>query len=114
MKLRVVLTASCALVALPSAIAQTPQTQQSVAVTSYPDDLALVQDRRQVDFQGGRQRLQFDGVSAQIRAETASLSTTGITIAEQNFDFDLLTPTKMMEKAVGSTVTIIRVNPATG
>ena len=33
---------------------------------------------------------------------------------EQNFDFDLLTPAKLMEKAVGQDITIVRVNPATG
>ena len=33
---------------------------------------------------------------------------------EQNFDFDLLTPAAMMQKAVGETVTLVRVNPATG
>ena len=37
-----------------------------------------------------------------------------ISIVEQNFDFDLLTPAKLMEKAVGQEVTIVRVNPATG
>ena len=37
-----------------------------------------------------------------------------ITIIEQNFDFDLLTPAKLMEKAVGHEVTIVRVNPANG
>jgi hypothetical protein len=53
-------------------------------------------------------------VSAQIRPETVALSGTGVSIVEQNFDFDLLTPSKLMEKAVGSTITIVRVNPATG
>src|SRR3546814_7513434 len=33
---------------------------------------------------------------------------------EQNFDFDLLSPDKLMEKAVGQTVTIVRTNPASG
>jgi hypothetical protein len=53
-------------------------------------------------------------VSAQIRPETVSLSAADISIVEQNFDFDLLTPAKLMEKAVGQEVTIVRVNPATG
>jgi hypothetical protein len=110
MKLRVVLAASCALAALPSAWAQ----ERALSLTIYANDLALVQDKRPVDIQGGRQRLEFAGVSAQIRSETVSLAASGITIVEQNFDFDLLTPAKLMEKAVGSTVTIVRVNPATG
>jgi hypothetical protein len=35
-------------------------------------------------------------------------------IVEQNFDFDLLSPTAMMQKAVGQEITLIRTNPATG
>ncbi len=87
---------------------------QQLAVTIYNDNLALVQDKRDMELTGGRQRLEFPGVSGQIRPETVSLSATGVAIVEQNFDFDLLTPTKLMEKAVGTTITIIRVNPATG
>ncbi len=65
-------------------------------------------------MKGGRQRIEFEGVSAQIRPETVSLAAADIAIVEQNFDFDLLTPAKLMEKAVGGEVTIVRVNPATG
>jgi hypothetical protein len=85
-----------------------------LSVTIYADDLALVQDRRDIELKGGRQRIEFQDVSAQIRPETASLTAGDISIVEQNFDFDLLTPAKLMEKAVGHEVTIVRVNPATG
>ena len=88
--------------------------ERSVSVTIYNDDLALVQDRRDIDLKGGRQRIEFQDVSAQIRPETVSLTAGDISIVEQNFDFDLLTPAKLMEKAVGHEVTIVRVNPATG
>src|SRR3984957_11765824 len=87
---------------------------RTLSVTIYADDLALVQDRRDIEIKGGRQRLEFQDVSAQIRPETASLTAVDISIVEQNFDFDLLTPAKLMEKAVGHEVTIVRVNPATG
>ncbi len=72
------------------------------------------QDKRQVDLEGGRQRLKVADVSAQIRPETVSLAANSIAIVEQNFDFDLLTPGKLMEKAVGGVVCIVRVGPATG
>src|SRR3546814_4994053 len=62
----------------------------------------------------GRQKLEFPDVSAQIRPETVQLTAADTGIVEQNFDFDLLTPGKLMEKAVGDTVTIVRTNPATG
>jgi hypothetical protein len=87
---------------------------RTVSVTIYNDNLALVQDRRDIEIKGGRQRIEFQDVSAQIRPETASLAAADISILEQNFDFDLLTPAKLMEKAVGQEVTIVRVNPATG
>jgi hypothetical protein len=87
---------------------------RTLSVTIYADDLALVQDRRDIEVKGGRQRIEFQDVSAQIRPETASLTASDIGIVEQNFDFDLLTPAKLMEKAVGHEVTIVRVSPATG
>ncbi|HZZ90008.1 MAG TPA: DUF4139 domain-containing protein [Caulobacteraceae bacterium] len=83
-------------------------------VTIYNADLALVQDARQLDIGQGRQRLEFKDVSSAIRPETVSLLADGIDIVEQNFDFDLLTPSKLMEKAVGRQVTIVRTNPGTG
>ena len=85
-----------------------------LAVTIYADDLALVRDTRPLDLTAGRQRVEFKDVSAQIRPETVSLTAAGVEVVEQNFDFDLLSPAKMMEKAVGHTVTIVRTNPATG
>jgi hypothetical protein len=88
--------------------------ERALSVTIYSDDLALIQDRRDIEVKDGRQRIEFQDVSAQIRPETVSLSAADIAIVEQNFDFDLLTPAKLMEKAVGQEVTIVRVNPATG
>jgi hypothetical protein len=85
-----------------------------IAMTIYADNLALVRDTRTLDLTGGRQTVEFKGVSAQIRPETVSLTAPGVGIVEQNFDYDLLSPTKMMEKAVGHVVTIVRTNPATG
>jgi hypothetical protein len=87
---------------------------RTLSVTIYAGDLALVQDRRDIEVKAGRQRIEFQDVSAQIRPETVSLTASDLSIVEQNFDFDLLTPAKLMEKAVGHEVTIVRVNPATG
>ncbi|MEL7197406.1 MAG: DUF4139 domain-containing protein [Pseudomonadota bacterium] len=88
--------------------------QGDVSVTIYNSNLALVQDVRQLDIRQGESRIEFPDVSARIRPETLSFFAPDTTIIEQNFDFDLLTPTKMMEKAIGQTVTLLRTNPATG
>ncbi len=88
--------------------------QGDVAVTIYQNGQSLVQDMRRLNMPAGRSKQEFPDVSAQIRAETVTLTGPGIGIVEQNFDYDLLTPAKLMEKAVGQTVTLIRTNPATG
>ena len=88
--------------------------QGDVAVTIYNEDRALVQDRRELTLPSGRSRQEFPDVSAQIRPETVTLTGNGIGIVEQNFDFDLLTPAALMQKAVGETVTLVRTNPANG
>ena len=88
--------------------------QGDVAVTIYNNGQSLVQDDRQLSVAAGRNRIEFPDVSARIRPETVTLSGPGIGIVEQNFDFDLLTPDKLMDKAVGQSITLIRTNPATG
>jgi hypothetical protein len=87
--------------------------QGELAVTIY-GNLALVQDVRQVTLPKGQSRQEFPDVSAQIRPETVTLSGDGFGIIEQNFDYDLLSPAALMDKAVGQQVTLVRTNPATG
>jgi len=94
------------------ALAQTAQ--GDVQVTIYNSGVSLVQDVRTLTLPQGRSRQEFADVSAQIRPETVTLSGPGIGIVEQNFDYDLLSPDKLMEKAVGQVITIVRTNPATG
>jgi hypothetical protein len=99
---------------LSPAIAIAQSAQGDVAVTIYNNGVALVQDARTLTVPTGRSRQEFPDVSAQIRPETVTLAGPGIAIVEQNFDYDLLSPDKLMEKAVGQVITIVRTNPATG
>jgi hypothetical protein len=88
--------------------------QGDLSVTIYNNDQALVRDVRSINLPIGRSRQEFPDVSAQIRPETVTLSGEGFGIVEQNFDYDLLSPAALMQKAVGQTVTLLRTNPATG
>src|SRR5687768_9150077 len=88
--------------------------QGDVSVTIYNNNRALVEDKRVLDLPAGRSRQEFRDVSAQIEPATVTLNGRGIGIVEQNFDFDLLSPAALMQKAVGQTVTLVRTNPATG
>lgn len=91
--------------------------REATAITVYNDDLALIKERRKLNLPAGLARLSLREVSGQMRPETALLkAVTGspITLVEQNFDFDLLTPAKLLEKYVGHEVTVIRSHPTTG
>lgn len=109
---RAILLAGVVLALIPAAsrAAEAP----GLSVTIYNADLALVQDARSLDIAKGRQKLEFPDVSSAIRPETVTLSADGTEVVEQNFDYDLLTPQKLMEKAVGQQVRIVRTNPGTG
>lgn len=92
---------------------ETKSAQGDVAVTIYAD-MALVQDTRTLSLPQGRSRQEFPDVSARIRPETVTVGGDGFGIVEQNFDFDLLSPSALMDKAVGQQITLLRTNPATG
>lgn len=109
-----VLTAAAPIDAQPVLPLPTQTAQGDVSVTIYNNNRALVEDRRTLNLPAGRSRQEFRDVSAQIEPATVTLSGRDIGVVEQNFDFDLLSPNSLMKNAVGQTVTLVRVNPATG
>ena len=90
--------------------------QTGVAVTIYNQDLALVRDVRTLTLSAGENDIAFVDVSGHIQPQTALLKSASgkLDVLEQNFDFDLLTPAKLLEKSVGRTVRVIVTNPETG
>ena len=116
--LSALLWSTSAMTATPDEQRSTLDDQTAVAVTIYNEDLALVKDRRRLELPAGRLDLAFRDVSARIQPETALLrgltAGAGLRVIEQNFDFDLLTPAKLLEKYVGRPVGVIKVHPTTG
>lgn len=104
--------------AVPNERRSTLTDQQSVAVTIYNADLALVKEIRKLRLDAGLNTVALREVSGRMRPETAqlrSLSHPGaLSLLEQNFDFDLLTPEKLLEKYVGRTVRVVKTHPTTG
>lgn len=92
--------------------------QKNVAITIYNEDLALVKDLRRIKLDQDFNRLAWRDVSARIRSETAILRSLNypseFRLIEQNFDFDLLTPSKLLEKYIGQEIIVARINPASG
>ena len=123
MSRKTTLAAALALAASYSAFAEVAETvsegkdRESVAVTIYNENLALVREARKLSLNEGANRIALRDVSARIMPETASFSARGdavLQLLEQNFDYDLLSAQSLLGKYIGKRVTTIRTNPATG
>ncbi|MGE4220149.1 MAG: DUF4139 domain-containing protein, partial [Alphaproteobacteria bacterium] len=92
--------------------------QGAVGLTIYNDGLALVADRRTVRLPKGASRIAVEQVSTAMQPETvlveADRSGPPLAVRSRSFNFDLLTPEALLQRAVGGTVRVIQVNPATG
>ena len=86
----------------------TRQTQTDVMVTIYNGNLGLVKDVREVRLPAGMLEVQFMDVASQIDPTTVHLKSltdpAGVKILEQNYEYDLLSSQKLMEKYVGRKV----------
>lgn len=121
MKLSHVVTAlalalPCAMAAQSQESARTSAEDRSdVAITIYNNDLGLVRDTREVQLPQGEVRFEFIDVAAQIRPETVSIvsqnNPNALSVLEQNYEYDLISPQKLMEKYVGRTVRLHNMDP---
>ena len=89
--------------------------RESVAITVYNQNFGLVREVRDVSLTRGLLDLEFGDVASAIQTETVHIrSLTGgqpLKVLEQNYQYDLLNPQKLLEKYVGRTVTVYRWNP---
>ncbi|MEM7568667.1 MAG: DUF4139 domain-containing protein [Pseudomonadota bacterium] len=93
-----------------AALAETTLTaaaRDALAITIYNNDLAMVRDSRFVNLSAGKQSIAIEEVSARIMPQTAAL-TGELRVIEQNFDFDLISPKALLNKAVGQEVILYR------
>lgn len=91
--------------------------RETVAITVYNQNFGLVREVRDLALGAGRVALEFGDVAAQIQPETVhirALTGDGLSVLEQNYQYDLLNPQKLLEKYVGRTVKVYRYNSVTG
>jgi hypothetical protein len=86
----------------------------SIAVTIYRDDLALITETRTVSLPASPVTLVLDGVVETLLPQSAVIADAARPLAESNFGFNRLTPKSLLERSIGETVTITRTNPVTG
>ncbi|MEJ2204751.1 MAG: DUF4139 domain-containing protein [Gemmatimonadota bacterium] len=101
----------------PPRVRSTAAERDAVAITVYNQNFGLVREVRTLDLARGRLALEFGDVAAGIQPETVHirpLSGGSLQVLEQNYQYDLLNPQKLLEKYVGRTVKVYRTNPVTG
>ena len=86
--------------------------QVELAVTVYNSDIALVRDVRNLQIGRGTSDLHFMDIAATVNPATVhfrSLSEPArVSVLEQNYEYDLLEPDKLLRKYVGRDVTLVR------
>jgi hypothetical protein len=100
------------------AVETTLNDQTDIAVTVYNNGLGLVRDTRNVSLSNGEVLLQFSDVAEKIRPETVGLKSTSaegsVRILEQNYEYDLMSPAKLLEKYVGQDVSLVNFSEEIG
>jgi hypothetical protein len=98
-------------------LTSTIKDQQNVSVTIYNSNVGLVKDTRLIDLKSGTHELKFMDVAAKIDPTTVHIKSltngTGFDVLEQNYEYDLLNPQKLLEKYVGQKVQLATMNPET-
>ncbi len=114
--------AVAAVTAAPAALAQQTSTEadrRAVSITVYNQNFGVVREVRELATLGtGQVSLEFRDVAANIQPETVaikSLTAPGaISVLEQNYRYDLLTPQTLLQKYVGKKIRTYRYHEATG
>jgi len=86
--------------------------QESVAVTVYNSDIGLIKDIRQLILPNGLTELRFGEVAAKIMPQTVHIKSltnpSQLHVLEQNYEYDLLTPRKLLDKFVGKEIMVLK------
>jgi hypothetical protein len=86
--------------------------QTDLNVTVYNSNIALVRDVRQLSLPSGAFSLKFADIAATVNPATVHFRSLTdpdkLSVIEQNYEYDLLEPAKLLHKYVGKEVTLVR------
>ncbi len=95
----------------------TSDDQAGLALTIYNVNLGLVKDQRQIRLSRGTSSLRFMDVASQIMPTSVQIRSLqnqeSLQVLEQNYEYDLLSPQKLLDKYVGKEVKLVSKNPYT-
>ncbi len=86
--------------------------QTDLSITVYNSNIALVRDVRNLSVPGGLFRLKLMDIAATVNPATVHFRSLNepdkLAVLEQNYEYDLLEPAKLLHKYVGKEVTLTR------
>jgi hypothetical protein len=92
--------------------------QTDLSITVYNSDLSLVRDVREFDVPRGTFQLKFMDIAASVNPATVHIRSlndpAALSVLEQNYEYDLLEPAKLLAKYVGHEVTLLRPRETNG
>jgi hypothetical protein len=95
-----------------STVTSTQQDQKELAVTVYNSNVALVRDVRRLRLPAGTLDLRYMDIAAQVNPATVHIVSLSapkdLNVLEQNYEYDLLSPQKLLQKYVGKELTLVR------
>jgi len=101
-----------------SDVTTTLDDQTELAITVYNSDLALVRDVRNLQLAQGTGNLRFMDIAATVNPATVHFRSltepAKVNVLEQNYEYDLLEPDKLLRKYVGRDVTLMRTRQENG
>jgi len=93
-------------------VTSTQEDQKEVAVTVYNSNVALVRDVRRLRLAAGTLDLRYMDIAAQVNPATVHIVSLNapkdLSVLEQNYEYDLLSPQKLLQKYVGKELTLVR------
>ena len=100
-----------------NAISTTHEDQKGVAVTIYNSNIGLVKDQREINLMTRVGELKFMDVASSIIPESVHIKSlvdsNSLQVLEQNYEYDLLNPQKLLDRYVGKEVKLYSKNPYT-
>ena len=89
----------------------TEENRKSISVTIYNGGMGLVRETRTINLKKGIRTLRFEDVASQIIPQTVRIKSEDpkkLTVFEQNYEYDLISHERLMDKYIGKEVTIYR------
>ncbi len=86
------------------------KTDEGVALTIYNQNFAVVRETRKMEIKQKSDTLRFTDVAAQIDGTSVhfkSLTDTAATVLEQNFEYDLVSADKLLQKYIDKSLTVL-------